>query len=130
MTKSSRGLPASTSTKFTQMETHHERHQNSPLKNESGDHVAVSGVVDRDAARDLGQLETHLTRAELHFDNGDMERGADELIAAAARLRKHHGLVQASIGQAIARLSTLDGHAAPPHPKALELVRMRKTLPV
>ena len=78
---------------------------------------------------DVSRVETHLETAQLYFEQNNIDGAVDELAAAAERLKAHHNMVHASMNSAIAFLSTMGCRATPPHPKAISLVKIRKSLP-
>jgi hypothetical protein len=94
-------------------------------------HVEIPSNNDngRGTGTNTSLVEAHLGNAQSHFNDDNIEGAVEELIAAAERLKIHNSLVHESMNRAISYLSTMGCRATPPHPKAISLVKLRKTLP-
>lgn len=73
-------------------------------------------------------LKGHLRKADDHLDKGNLDCAARELESAAERLMSYQSMVDASMKATISHLTTLGCHATAPHPKALQLIRLRQKL--
>ena len=74
-------------------------------------------------------VQGHLDKAENYLECNKVDAAVKELTAAAERVKAQTDLKHSSMDNAIAKLTTLRCQATAPHPKAIELVRLRKTLP-
>lgn len=74
---------------------------------------------------DKSPLLAHIKLAEGHMKSQDIDAACEELIHAAKRFMSYKEMVTASIDETISQLSTIGCEATPPHPNALNLIRLR-----
>lgn len=98
-------------------------------KAESGIHSDISYLNNRFDSRSLGEIEQLLERADLRFDQNQVDYAVDDLISAAGRLKDSNERVHRAYDIAIAKLSAIEGEAAPLNPRALALIKARRSLP-
>ncbi|NNC37955.1 MAG: hypothetical protein HKO02_10895 [Hyphomonadaceae bacterium] len=73
-------------------------------------------------------LSAHIEAAEQLMVAGDYDAAYAELEAAAERFMDYKSKIIGSFNSSIARLTTLGTRATAPHPKALQLTRLRRDL--
>jgi hypothetical protein len=83
-------------------------------------------VVDADAR--ISPLQGHLDTAERLLSDRDYNAAVAEYKHAAARFEDYQAKIKSSIDQALRQLSALGCRATPPHPKAIDLVRLQKQI--
>lgn len=119
----------STNTKEETKEISYESFQKARWEDEGGAYADFSNHGNCDDGGNVEGVQTLLDKAQSHFESDDIDNAVIELIAAGERLKSHHEQVQTSVNKAIGKLTTMGCPASPPHPKALSLIKFRRTLP-
>lgn len=73
-------------------------------------------------------IQSYITKAADLLNDGQVSCAVDELTLAAERLKTYNVLVNESITHTIGQLSTVGCQASAPHPKTLDLIRLRQQL--
>ncbi|WP_409431953.1 hypothetical protein ACJ3XI_06935 [Litorimonas sp. RW-G-Af-16] len=97
-------------------------------EDEGGADPDVFGRRNRGVGGRVVAMKDFIQTAQSRFDSDDIEGAIDALTAAADHLKLENDVLHASVNDAIAHLTTLGCTATPPHPKALSLVRLRRSL--
>ncbi len=81
-----------------------------------------------DMPSEMSPLEKLVDEAQVSLSNQNYDKALEEYKAAAQRFQDYKSLVNHSVDNGIKALTTMGCAATPPHPKALELVRLRDQL--
>jgi len=100
-----------------------------PVQTKSRVHPDISYLNDRFDGGSIGEVDQLLERASLHFSQDQVDFAVDDLISAAGRLRDTSERVHTAYKEAIAQLSISGGKSTSAHPRALALIKARKSLP-
>lgn len=76
----------------------------------------------------MSKITAHIHAAESMMEAGHYQAAYDELEAATERFVGYKDKIHRSFEASISKLSTIGGRAAPPHPVALPLVKLRQKL--
>jgi len=74
----------------------------------------------------ISPLNQRLDSAAKHFAHDDIDQAVSDLSNAAHRLMMYDDSVRQAVDDAIQHLSTLGGPNKTPHPKALDLIKLRE----
>lgn len=81
-----------------------------------------------DMTLEMSPLEKLVDEAQASLLNQNYDKALEDYKAAAQRFQDYKSLVNHSVDTGIKALTTMGCAATPPHPKALELVRLRDQL--